>query len=427
MIKNLSVLIIVLFCVNTFAQKTNTSPYSILGIGEEISAKTVEEMSMGGSGTVGNYEYQLSFTNPATYSGFRLTTYSIAGQNRGLTVKDALTTQKSSSANLSYLVLGIPVGEKAGFVFGLQPNTSVGYSIENTILDSEGEVSEISLYEGDGGTNRVFLGAGYQVSEGLSIGFEGDYVFGNIDNSIINQQRDVQLGTKYVTDTRVKGFGLKTGFLYKKYLKNDLYLSLGGSFELENELESEGHEYLYSVSFTNGESPRDTILNAASNGFYNKPMKTSLGVGIGKSKKWAASLDYSFQDKIELGGNLLNRNPKLAFRKSSQLSLGGFYIPKYNSISSYWDRVIYRAGVRSQQTGIMVDGSGNGTQFNDVNDFGISFGVGLPMSNEMSRLNLGFEFGKRGTTDNGLIEESYFNFKLGLLLSNKWFRKREIN
>ena len=146
-----------------------------------------------------------------------------------------------------------------------------------------------------------------------------------------------------------------------------------------------------------------------------------------KSKKWAASLDYSFQDKIELGGNLLNRNPKLAFRKSSQLSLGGFYIPKYNSISSYWDRVIYRAGVRSQQTGIMVDGSGNGTQFNDVNDFGISFGVGLPMSNEISRLNLGFEFGKRGTTDNGLIEESYFNFKLGLLLSNKWFRKREIN
>lgn len=427
MIKNLSVLIIVLFCVNTFAQKTNTSPYSILGIGEEIAAKTVEEMSMGGSGTVGSYENQLSFTNPATYSGFRLTTYSIAGQNRGLTVKDALTTQKSSNANLSYLVLGIPVGEKAGFVFGLQPNTSVGYSIENTILDSEGEVSEISLYEGDGGTNRVFLGAGYQVSKGLSVGLEGDYVFGNIDNSIINQLRDVQLGTKYVTDAKVKGFGLKTGFLYKKELKNDLYLSLGGSFELENELKSEGHEYLYSVSFANGESPRDTILNVASNGFYNKPMKTSLGIGVGKAKKWAASLDYSFQDKIELGGNLLNRNPKLAFRKSSQLSLGGFYIPKHNSISSYWDRVIYRAGVRSQQTGIMVDGTGNGTQFNDVNDFGISFGVGLPMSNEISRLNLGFEFGKRGTTDNGLIEESYFNFKLGLLLSNKWFRKREIN
>ena len=113
MIKNLSVLIIVLFCVNTFAQKTNTSPYSILGIGEEIAAKTVEEMSMGGSGTVGSYESQLSFTNPATYSGFRLTTYSIAGQNRGLTVKDALTTQKSSNANLSYLVLGIPVSSAA--------------------------------------------------------------------------------------------------------------------------------------------------------------------------------------------------------------------------------------------------------------------------------------------------------------------------
>ncbi len=427
MIKKISVLIIVLFCVNTYAQKTNASPYSILGIGEETASKTVEEMSMGGVGTVSSYEYQLSFTNPATYSNFRLTTYSIAGQNRGLKVKDASTSQTSSNANLSYLSLGIPLGEKAGFAFGLQPNTSVGYNIRNTILDTDGEVSEISVYEGDGGTNRVFLGFGYKVANGLSIGVEGDYVFGNINNSITNQLRDVQLGTKYVTDARIDGFGLKTGFLYKKDLKNELYLSLGGAFSLENELESKGNEYLYSVSFVNGEIPRDTILNISSTGTYKKPLKTSLGVGFGKARKWAASLDYSSQNAVELSGNLVNRNPKLAFRKSSKVSLGGFYIPKYNSISSYWDRVIYRAGLRMEQTGIMVDGTGNGTQFNDVDDFGISFGVGLPMGNEVSRLNLGFEFGKRGTTANGLIEENYFNFKLGLSLSNKWFRKREIN
>ena len=427
MIKNISVLTLVLFISQSFAQKTSVSPYSVLGIGDDVSSKTVEEMSMGGVGTASNSTYQFTFSNPASYSSILLTTYTLAGQNRGISLKDANGKQKTSNASLSYLAMGIPLGEKGGFVFGLQPNTSVGYSLIDRVLDSNDETIEVTGYDGDGGTNRVFFGAGYEVITGLSFGLEGEYVFGNIDNSITNQERDVQLGTKYVTDTRVKGFGLKAGLLYKKELKENLFLNLGATIQLENELESEGHEYLYTVSFANGESPRDTILNNASTGFYKKPLKTSLGVSIGNPNKWEASVDYSFQDKVELGGNLLNNSPKLAYQKGSKFSVGGYYLPKHNSISSYWDRVIYRAGMRVEQTGLMVNGTGNPSQFDAIDDFGISFGVGLPMGNQISRLNLGFEFGKRGTTDNGLIEENYFNFKLGLSLSNKWFRKREIN
>ena len=427
MIKNISILTLVLFFTQSFAQKTSASPYSVLGIGDDVSSKTVEEMSMGGVGTASNSTYQFTFSNPASYSSILLTTYSLAGQNRGISLKDATGKQKTSNASLSYLAMGIPLGEKGGFVFGLQPNTSVGYSLIDRVLDSSDEVIEITGYDGDGGTNRVFFGTGYEIVKNLSVGLEGEYVFGNIDNSITNQEKDVQLGTKYVTDTRVKGFGLKAGLLYKKELKKDLFLNLGATIQLENKLDSEGHEYLYTVSFANGETPRDTILNNASTGFYKKPVKTSLGVSIGNPNKWEASIDYSFHDKIELGGNLLNNSPKLAYQKGSKFSVGGFYLPKHNSISSYWDRVIYRAGIRVEQTGLMVNGTGNVGQFDAIDDFGISFGVGLPMGNQVSRLNLGFEFGKRGTTDNGLIEENYFNFKLGLSLSNKWFRKREIN
>ena len=427
MIKNISILTLVLFFTQSFAQKTSASPYSVLGIGEDVSSKTVEEMSMGGVGTATNSQYQFTFSNPASYSSISLTTYTLAGQNRGISLKDANGKQKTSNASFSYLAMGIPLGEKGGFVFGLQPKTSVGYSLSNNVLDDNDEITEITVYEGDGGTNRVFLGVGYEPIKNLSLGLEGEYVFGNIDNSIINQQIDVQLGTEYDTDARVKGFGLKAGLLYKKELKNELFLNLGATIQLENELDSEGHEYLYTISFVNGSFPKDTILNNSSVGFYKKPLKTSLGASIGNPNKWEASIDYSFQDAIQLGGNLLNNSPKLAYQKGSKFSAGGFYLPKHNSISSYWDRVIYRAGVRVEQTGLMVNGTGNIGQFDAIDDFGISFGVGLPMGNQISRLNLGFEFGKRGTTDNGLIEENYFNFKLGLSLSNKWFKKREIN
>ena len=40
-----------------------------------------------------------------------------------------------------------------------------------------------------------------------------------------------------------------------------------------------------------------------------------------------------------------------------------------------------------------------------INEFGISFGVGLPVGKWFSNANLGFEFGKRGTTNQNLIKK----------------------
>ena len=56
----------------------------------------------------------------------------------------------------------------------------------------------------------------------------------------------------------------------------------------------------------------------------------------------------------------------------------------------------------------------------------MNFGLGLPVSS--SSINLGFEFGKKGTTSNGLIEENYFNLSVGLSLGDySWFKKRKID
>jgi hypothetical protein len=426
MIKNLSILILLVISVNIFAQKTNSSPYSVLGIGDGISSKTVEESSMGGVGIANNNPNDMNFSNPASFASLFLTTYTMAGENRGFKIKEENEQVKASNAYLSYIAIGIPLGEKGGFAFGLKPNTTVGYTLANNTSDSEGDVVESSIYEGDGGTNKVFFGLGYEVFKNVSIGLEGSYVFGNINNKITNIKKDITLGTEYNIDNKINGAGLKAGIIYENKLKENLFLNLGTTLEFENELESEGNEYFYSVSLTDG-IPRDTLLNSASRGTYKTPLKTSLGVSISDPNKWAASIDYSFQNPIELGGSLINKNPRLNYSKASVLAIGGFYLPKYNSISSYWDRVVYRAGMRIEKTGLMVDGTGDGANFTSIDDFGISFGVGLPLGNQVSRLNLGFEFGKRGTTDNGLVEEEYFNFRLGLTLSNKWFRKREIN
>ena len=56
---------------------------------------------------------------------------------------------------------------------------------------------------------------------------------------------------------------------------------------------------------------------------------------------------------------------------------------------------------------------------------GITFGVGLPVAG-FSNVNMGFEFGKLGRGES-LIEENYFNIRIGFSLNDRWFIKRKYN
>ena len=421
MIKKLIGLLLILSSIQGFAQKNNASPYSFFGIGEENAQKTVEEMSMGQIGAAFNSYYQLTFTNPAALAYLQLTNYTIAGENKSIQINDGTNKGSASTASLSYFALGIPLGTKAGFSFGLQPNTTVGYSLTEEFKDAEGELTEINAFNGEGGTNRVFLGFGYSLHKNFSLGLEAAYVFGNIENTLLNRRDGVQLATMHKSNSSLNGFTAKAGLQYNAKVSDKLMLKSGAVFHLKNSLSNDGDEVLFTLVNTNNGSisPRDTLVNKSFSGEVKKPLNTILSVGLGEENRWYAGLEYSFQNAIDFTDGVLANNTRVSYDKTNRISVGGFYIPKINSISSYWQRITYRAGFSYKQTGLMVN--------NDkVNDLGMSFGVGLPIGKQLSNLNLGFEFGKRGETKNSLIKENYFNFRLGLTLNDRWFIKRTI-
>ena len=419
MIKKIIVYTILIISTTSFAQSTNSSPYSFFGIGDQAKIKSVEEIGMGQMGGTLDSEYQLSFTNPASYASLLWTTYVFSGGNKFINIDDGTDTQNSSSASLTYIALGIPLNHNQGMSFGLQLNTSVGYSLLDKTFDTDNVLVETNLFSGNGGTNRVFLGYGYKFPFNLSLGAEVAYVFGGIENSILNRRLDVQLATKYKTESYVKGFNYKLGALYSKPISNNLEIKLGTTFEVGNDLEENGDEYLFTLNNADDaiESPTDTISNYRST--ISVPLKTILSAGIGERNKWFVGVDYSFQDAIEFEGGIYDQQNNYNYIKSSLVSLGGFYIPKFNSIASYWNRVTYRAGFSYKKLGLMVDET-------DIDDYGMSFGVSLPMGLRISNINLGFEIGQRGETTGNLVKENYYNFRLSLSLNDKWFRKQKI-
>ena len=53
--------------------------------------------------------------------------------------------------------------------------------------------------------------------------------------------------------------------------------------------------------------------------------------------------------------------------------------------------------------------------------------MGFPIGGNFSNINLGIEYGKRGTTASGLVQENYLNVSVGLSFSDRWFVKRKID
>ncbi|NVJ88297.1 MAG: hypothetical protein HWD82_02500 [Flavobacteriaceae bacterium] len=429
MIRNILVTLFLSTSFIAFGQRFSSSPYSYFGIGEEFSSRTVEQNAMGGIGVAyGHYKY-LNFTNPAAFSKVRFTTYTLGAFNHDLTVKTNTNSQSSTSTSLSYVAVAFPVGQKAAISFGLQPISAIGYSLNNSIFDTSGNLEQYSSFEGTGGVHRIYAALGYNVFKGLSLGIEGDFNFGNLENSILSQTRNVALATRFTENSNVRGGSIKLGALYEHQLKNQLTVTAGVSVKLANELSLSGSDYFYSLAVTNSgaEIPKDTLSSNSINGKFNLPLRSTIGIGLGKLDKWYVGAEYEMQDAFSTTNLTSISTGPYRYDNKSRFSVGGFYLPKINSISSYFDRITYRAGLRIERSGLLIDGTGTGSNFTSINDFGINFGLGLPLK-RLSTINVGVEYGQRGTLENNLVKENYLNLRLSLSLTDlNWFQKRKID
>ena len=416
MIKKIILSSCLLFSLVSFAQEGTASPYSFFGIGDVRYKGTAEMRSMAGIG-VEQDSIHLNLDNPASFANLKLTVFSIGGSyntNKLKTTTQSASTQRST---LDYLAVGLPMG-KLGFGFGLIPYSSVGYKVESITTDSS---QNSRRFDGTGGLNKVFLGVGYKITPSLSLGADLHYNFGKIETSSLEFTSLIPVGTREMNSAVLSGFNFNAGLMYQTKINSKLNLYTSLNYSLESTLTSDNTSNIATVLIDGdyNTSVVDAADDILAKGSMITPSKVTFGFGFGESKKWLLGAQFSIRDAADLR-NTYNSFSNVSFQKFQKISLGGYYIPNYNSFTSYAKRLVYRGGLKFEKTGLVVNAE-------SINDVGLTLGIGFPVTGSFSNVNLGFELGKKGTTTANLVQENYANFSISLSLNDKWFEKRKFN
>ncbi|MGI9650724.1 hypothetical protein [Chryseobacterium sp. RLHN22] len=412
------------------AQSLSNSPYAVYGIGDVKYDNTIETSSMGGISTafISDFTSNFNFGNPANNSNFELTSIKLEATNENNYFKTDYNNTKSTkhSTYLSNISIAFPISSKIKMGLLYQPYSSKSYEIihTETIKDpiTEQETIYGNKFKGSGTLNTAQAAISYKVNSNFSVGARANFYFGNLYDLNEFTASNAELINGYETKNSIKNFNFTLGSSYQSIDRNDHKLTIGATATFGN-TSNMTTEYVNSTYYYSDVDVKanESIIEKRSTSSNNLlPLQASVGVGYGSENQWFVSgqIDYKKGESVSYFGNSFD------FKDSYRISAGGWYLPNYNNFRSYFSRVVYRYGAFYEKGSIELAG-------NSINKFGISAGVMLPFKNSnisrMSGLEIGVELGKRGTLKDNLINQNFFNVKVGFNFADRWFRKQLYN
>jgi hypothetical protein len=403
---------------------STSSPYSRFGIGTINGNSLGRSEAMGGIGIGTRYGFQINTGNPASYTAIDSMTFLMEFGISSKSTKYETADKKNGAndVNFNYLAFSMPIKKWWAASFGLMPLSEKGYNIVSVDNNTNGYSS--TTISGTGSLSKAFVGNAFKIGKNLSIGVNAWYLFGTLSDSYyLNFPYDAAT-YDYLLEKKmtVHNFGLSTGLQYTWKTKNKNEWTFGAVFEPKQDMSSKYVVHEERVLFR-GSTTNTPIVDTLSHSEGNKGLTLPLSYGAGFS--------YSYKNRIVVGADVYHQkwNDVSFLGSSAQLqnmtnstrySSGIEITPDAFSIRSYWSRIQYRAGCFYENSYITINGQ-------QINGYGVTFGLGLPFSRALSSLNISAELGRLGTTDNNLIRESYAKFTLHLLLHDRWFIKRKFD
>ncbi len=383
-----------------------SSPYTIFGAGQiEDNGFGVNE-AMGGTGIGLSSSRSLNNINPASYSGIDTLSFlfEVGVSGTYSQFKTTGTTQQQFDGNLRYIALGFRITKWWSTSLGVAPYSSVGYRIRSA-AHIDGDLTEYTrTFTGEGGINQFYSGNSFRFFKNLSLGINLSYLFGTIAQDEIFSSGGQFGGYQIEKNNYIHNLYVDYGLQFSLF-PNDWKCTLGLIYGNKKNLVNSTDTYLTYSS-------NKIKLDDDQSGDFFIPAKYGIGLGIEKKQKLRLGVDYERRDWSEASFT----NPLLSLRNSERISAGVEYTPYSNYRERGFRRLYYRLGGSMENSYLIIEGV-------PVNSISLSAGVGIPLKNDFSMINLTLEAGKNGTTNKGLIQENYLMLHVNLSLRDIWFMK----
>jgi hypothetical protein len=410
--------------LTAFAQSGTNSPYSQYGLGDLADQGVGFNKGMSGVGIALRKGNEVNPLNPASYSSIDSVTMifdaGLSGQITNFSEKGRKLNGKS--AGFDYVTGAFRLIKNVGVSFGIMPYSNIGYSYSSSEKLSDMETTMVSTYEGDGGINQLFVGAGFRLFKQLSLGFNAAYIWGDYTKTVETVSSSVINTLSKEYSMSLSSYKLEFGMQYVQPIGAKDDLTLGAVFSPGHRLNADPTCRIITTNSSITKS--DTTSYVIDNGLE---LPTTYGVGLAyqhdqklrvgadfQLQKWG-SIDYPAFDNntYQLKNGLL--------KDSYKLNVGAEWIPNPRSTRSLLHHVRYRIGAGYTTPYYYINGN------DGPKDFHVSLGLGIPIMNSYnnrSLLNISAQWQRR-SADN-LITENTFRLNIGLTFNERWFSKWKV-
>ncbi|GHU58133.1 membrane protein [Bacteroidia bacterium] len=408
--KIVAVSLFVIVPLTILAQNNTNSPYTRFGYGELADRSFGTGRAMGGIGYGLRSNKQINPMNPASYTSTDSLTFlfdfGLAGQLSWF--DDGVNKEKHTNGNLEYIALQFPVHRRIAVSAGILPYSYVGYNFAS-LKTSEQGISYSERFIGSGGLNEIYAGVSIDIwKKRLSLGANVGYMFGKIAHTQALQ---------------IDGTGANSSSRTQNLKVNDLKLDLGLQY---THPVSAKESYTFGLVFSPGKKLNSFSTNTAMSGSAITGQDTT-NQAFDIPNSFGAGISYVKQNKLTLAADILYENwanarffdKKDDFKNRIRVAAGGEYIPNYQN-RFFFSRIRYRAGVHYSNSYLNVNES-------SYNEMGASIGLGLPLIDQRSYLNLSFEYVKIKPESRMLIDEQYLRFTVNYTFNERWFFKFKVN
>jgi len=397
------IILIIFFTFNVALFAQGGSNYSIFGVGDLYHANGAKYEALANTAIAFPHATGINLENPAMWSenvdtriqlGYKFNQSLVSNDNQDLYQNNGGLDGLLTVFNLD-TVMGASIS--MGFYSYSNVNSLIASPIEVT---KNGEtITGVTTNQGTGGITRVYFGFSIKPIDMLSVGAQ---VFGNtgvIENriqSVFNENNAFSTYTQI--QDGIGGSGLKFGIALEptENLRIGAFFEPASSFTIERDL-------TYGSGIVN-----DT--NFITNTDFELP--NNLGIGASYATgKFIFGVDYQTSDYSSFQYNMLNT---VEYSSYNSYSLGILRVGNDSPNAKGLDTWGYSLGANYKNQYYTINGI-------DITEFSGSFGFTIPIKGT-AELDAALTFGQRGTSSDGLIQESFGRLSINISIGDTWFQ-----